>query len=104
MKHGRLSRFSTHGNLFSRPLRKEGCMKVRALKEGFFNNHRIKAGTIFDLPENMKMGAWMVEHSENEPVVVKAEEPRKPIAISQVSKKNKGKQIAYDSIEDLDVI
>ena len=55
-------------------------MKVRAKVDGFFNGHRVRAGTTFELPEGKKLGAWMEVVEDKAKAKAEAKAETKPKA------------------------
>jgi hypothetical protein len=40
-------------------------MKVRAIKLGIWNQTRVRAGTVFEVPDDLKLGKWMERVDEH---------------------------------------
>ena len=59
-------------------------MKVRATEMGFHGGVRVKAGTVFEIPDDWKMPKW-AEPASN-PAPETEDTTNKPVALSELAK------------------
>lgn len=66
-------------------------MKVRAKELGFYGGVRVKAGTVFELAEGVKLGKWMEKVASDEPETGKKSGKKvasdEPETMSEITKK-----------------